>query len=201
MAQRDSSDLVPVGGHGLPRRDWVLLPFIGILTISILAASTELIARFAFPSTAASPLDCLILDDPTTGVRAIPNTVCRSKAGETELIEYRFNSCGHRAGMECGPKSAGTYRIVMVGSSFGEGIGVRVDQTYASLLPRLLSQRTGRKIELYNEAVQLGSPRTIDIQFEKALAAQPDLVLWTLTPWEFDNVDLATFVPRQAAAK
>jgi hypothetical protein len=29
----------------LPRRDWLLLPLLGVLTISLIAGSTELIAR------------------------------------------------------------------------------------------------------------------------------------------------------------
>jgi hypothetical protein len=32
----------------LPRRDWILLPVLGLLTICLLAASSELIARRVF---------------------------------------------------------------------------------------------------------------------------------------------------------
>src|SRR6202035_2849097 len=94
---------------------------------------------------------CMSFNDPTTGAHGLPNVVCREKLSEVKQTEYRFNSCGHRAGMECGPKPPGTYRIVMTGSSFGFGLGVEREETFAALLPRELSQQTGRKIELYNE--------------------------------------------------
>jgi hypothetical protein len=185
----------PNGEDALPRRDWILLPIVCLLTILAITASAELLARRAFPRTNATSLNCLVLNDPSTGVRAIPNSVCSAKTNESDLIEYRFNSCGHRAGMECGPKPKGTYRIVLLGSSFAEGLWVPQEQTFAALLPADLSRRTGRKIELYNEAIQLSSPHSIDIQFKKALALQPDLILWTITNWDFPNVDLTTFVP------
>ena len=137
-------------------------------------------------------MDCLVLTDPSTGVRAIPNSVCRVKRDECPLVEYRFNSCGHRTGMECGQKSPDSYRIVLIGSSMAEGLGVAREQTFASLLPEELTRRSGRKIEVYNTAVQLASPRALDLQFNRALALQPDMILWTGTIWDFSNVDLVT---------
>jgi hypothetical protein len=185
------------GEPSLPKIDLILLPLIVLLTICIVAASSEAIARRVFPKTTATSLNCLVLNDPSTGVRAIPNSVCRAKAFESDLIEYRFNSCGHRAGMECGPKPEGNYRIVLIGSSFAEGLLVPREQTFAALLPAELSSRTGRKIELYNAGVQLSSPHSIDIQFKNALALQPDMILWTITYWDFTNIDLMTFEPER----
>lgn len=173
----------------LTRRDWILLPGLGLLTIVIVAGSTELIARQVYYSQGGAD-DCLVLNDPSTGVRGIPNSVCRQKIPEGRLMEYRFNNCGHRAGMECGPKPSSTYRIVMTGTSFAMGLGVPREQTFAALLPVELSERTGRKVELYNESISLESPHAIALNFDAVLAAKPDMILWILTYWDVKNVSL-----------
>ncbi len=137
----------------LPKRDWFLLPALGLLTILILIASTELISRREFPKLNTMGEDCMVFDDNATGARAIPNSECRDKLPDTELSEYHFNRCGHRTQIECGVKREGTYQIVMLGSSFATGMRVPVEKTFATLLPEELSRRTGRSIQLYNEGM------------------------------------------------
>jgi hypothetical protein len=164
------------------RRDWVLMPAIGLLTICLMVASIEYIAREMFRKSTSTTLSCLILNDPLTGVRAIPNSVCSQKAYESKLVEYRFNGCGYRTGMGCGEKPPGTYRIVMIGSSFNFGMMVPREQSFAALLPVQLGNKTGRQIELYNESMQWGFPASAALRFRQALAAGPDMILWVLTP-------------------
>jgi hypothetical protein len=84
--------------------------------------------------------------------------------------------------MECGYKAPGTYRIVLLGTSTTLGWSVERDSTFAALLPIELSQRTGRKIEVYNESMMYQSPLDVILQFNEVLAAKPDLILWTLPP-------------------
>jgi hypothetical protein len=177
----------------LPRRDWILLPLISLLTIGILAGSTELIARRVFSGSTTLMENCMVMDDPSTGPRAIPNTVCREKIPESQLVEYRFNSCGHRAGMECLPKQPGAYRIVMTGSSLALGEGVQREQTFAALLPEELTQETGRKIELYNESMGWGFPHSVRLRFNEVLSAKPDLILWILTPGDIEGASLVVY--------
>jgi hypothetical protein len=90
----------------LPRRDWILLPCVFLATAILLAGGIELAARAIFSESETGIGRCMVLDDPTTGARGIPNTVCYEKNAEAPEIEFKFNSCGHRAGMECGPKPA-----------------------------------------------------------------------------------------------
>jgi hypothetical protein len=131
--------------------------------------------------------DCL-LSHPAIDGRAIPNTVCWEKAAENpSAVEYRFNGCGHRAGVECGPKPDGVYRIVMIGSSYAMGDRVRWDKTFAVSLPEELSRQTGRKVELYNEGVMIRYPHVVAQQFQEALAAKPDMLLWVLTPFDIET--------------
>jgi hypothetical protein len=182
----------------LPRRDWLLLPLIGVSTIILLSVCTELAARHMFSERLSLMSHCL-MSDLTTGGRGIPNTVCWEKSPESaSAIEYRFNSCGHRAGVECGPKAPGTYRIVMVGSSIAMGDRVPWDKTFAVLLPKELSRRTGREIELYNEGVMISYPHIVARNISETLAAKPDMILWILTPFDIETETSETYMPNPA---
>ena len=101
--------------------------------------------------------------------------------GEGGVVEYRFNSQGHRAGMEAAPKPPGVFRIVMVGTSFATGLRVPFQQTFAALLPAELSRRTGRSVDLYNEAIPTKLPVFIARNFDEVLNPKPDLILWVIT--------------------
>jgi hypothetical protein len=171
----------------LPGRDWILLPMISLLTICILAGSTELIARRMFRVSNTGMRECLRPYDPWIGTLGVPNATCSEKRAESPIVvEYKFDSCGHRAGMECGPKPPGTYRIVLIGSSIAFGSGVPREMTFAALLPEELSQRTGRRVELYNEGLGFGStPEIIAHNFDAVLSEDPDLILWILGPIDF----------------
>lgn len=172
----------------LPRRDWILLPLVGILTVCLLAASAELIARRVFPTSGVEMVNCIDRSNPGTGPRAIPNSVCWEKKAESQFVEYRFNSCGHRAGMECGPKAPGAYRIVLAGSSVALGGTVSREKTFAALLPPKLSQLTGSEIEVYNAARGWGfPPRFVALNFKDVLSANPDVILWVLTPIDIED--------------
>jgi len=173
----------------LPRRDWILLPLLSVLTILTLAISMQWIGRVFFRSD--NPVGDCIVSDPLTGRHGVPNRACWKKESESPSVDYSFNSCGHRAGMECGPKAPDTYRIVLTGSSYAFGWTVPREETFAALLPLELSRRTGRKIELYNEGIigDGGIPRNVVKRFNEVLAAQPDAILWVLDPWDIDKAD------------
>jgi hypothetical protein len=134
------------------------------------------------------------MDDPTGDAAVKPNSVCWEQTAESTFkAEYRFNSRGHRAGAELGPKPPGTYRIVLIGSSLAQGLFVPREKTFAALLPEELSMETGRKIEVYNEATGgkfRGGPfptQNSAQHLDEVLAAQPDLILWVITPTDVTN--------------
>jgi hypothetical protein len=187
VTQADDSRLRSPKEAKPARRDWIVLPLISLLTISIMAGSLELIGRRTFRTSNTSVASC-IDRDPSAGSEGIPNSVCWEKGAESQLVEYGFNGCGHRAGMDCGPKVPGTYRIVMTGSSVAGGYMVRWERTFAALLPSELSRQTGRKIELYNEGMQFKTPRFVALRYKEVLAAQPDAILWILTPRDFEDI-------------
>jgi hypothetical protein len=171
------------------RRDWILLPALSLFTICSMAVSAELLSRWLYPVTQVGFQNCFATNDPTGDAAVKPNSVCWEQTPESTLkVEYRFNRRGHRAGAELNPKPPGVYRIVLIGSSFTQGLFVPREKTFAALLPEELSMETGRKVEVYNEATGgrfRGGPfptRNSAQHFDEVLAAQPDLVLWVITP-------------------
>jgi hypothetical protein len=190
MSGSNTSDKGNMQEAKLPRRDWIRLPLLGLLTVVLLILAGEIIARLEFRDSAKGLAPCLVLSDLSTGVRGVPNSECRDKALESSWTEYKFNSCGHRAGMECGPRDPGSYRVVMTGSSVAMGLDVAREASIAGLLPGELSRLTGRKIELYNASIGAaygGTPHSIELRFNELLAAKPDMILWIITPWDVDH--------------
>jgi hypothetical protein len=178
------------GPHPAFRRfrnwDWLLLPALSGLTILCLATMDYSADRHFFTEWSQPGSHCLDLDAPN-GPRAVPNSVCWIKTAESQPIEYRFNSCGHRTPGECGVKPAGSYRIVMIGSSSGMGFAVPIGKSFATLLPAGLSNATHKNVELYNESLQANRPWSILLHFREALDAHPDLILWALTPSDIEH--------------
>jgi hypothetical protein len=121
MNESDQSQQVRLTSAKLSRRDWILLPAVGLFTIVFLASLTELIAREMYPRLITKGEDCIV-KDPVTGARGIPHSVCWEKIPEGELTQYRFNSSGYRSDEDFGSKLPGTYRIVMMGTSFTIGM-------------------------------------------------------------------------------
>jgi hypothetical protein len=159
-----------------------------------MAVGAELLSRWFYPVVQAGIPNCFETNDPTGDAPVKPNSVCWEQTAESPFkAEYRFNSRGHRAGTELNPKPSGTYRIVLIGSSFAEGLFVPREKTFAALLPEKLSTATGRKIEVYNEATggkfrggSYPTPNSAQ-HFNQVLAADPDMILWVITPGDIMN--------------
>jgi hypothetical protein len=157
------------------RWDWILLPALGLLTVCILAGSTELVALWIFPEK-GNWKNCVV--NSPSGPQGVPNSVCPYKMAEGQWMELKFNSCGDYTEVECTSKPPGAFRIVMIGTSFAMGDGVRREQTFAALLPKELSRLTGREIQLYNESLPRISAHDWALRFNQVTAAKPDMVLW-----------------------
>jgi hypothetical protein len=175
-----------------------------------MAVSAELLSRWLYPVTQVGFQNCFATNDPTGDAAVRPNSLCWEQTPESTLkVEYRFNRKGHRAGAELNPKPPGVYRIVLIGSSFTQGLFVPREKTFAALLPEELSMETGRRVEVYNEATGgrfRGGPfptQNSAQHFDEVLAAQPDLVLWVITPDDVinagskENADFHGKEPRQ----
>ncbi len=176
-------------GARLPRRDWILLPLLSVLTMAALAFSFKAIGARKLAST--DPIgDCIQLDHSKTQ-RGVPNRACWKKETESPPVLYSFNACGYRTKLDCAAKPPDTYRIALVGSSYSFGWAVKQQDSIAELLPAGLSSRTGRNIEVYNVSMigEGGIPRTVAVRFHEFLAVHPDAILWIVDPWDIDKAD------------
>jgi hypothetical protein len=183
----------------LPMRDWILLPVIALLTIMLLAASTELTARWLFPVSQTDLKNCYLEDDPSGDAPAKPDSVCTERIAESPFpVEYRYDLHGHRAGAELGPRRPDALRIVMLGSSMAFGLYIPEQMTFAALLPGELSRQTGKNVELYNESTGgkfRGGPFPIKdsvLGFQNVVAAGPDVILWIITPMDIEDSEQGT---------
>jgi hypothetical protein len=165
------------------RRDLLLMPLIGILTIAVVAVTAELLARaHHFYESAAGMAACLDDSDPARGVRGIPNSVCREKSLESDDIEIRLDSRGYRSDWEPGPKRSDVYRIVLIGSSVALGERTQFENSPAALLAPRIAALSGTRVEVYSEGMAWGFARNADLRFQDAIDLQPDLILWVVTP-------------------
>jgi hypothetical protein len=170
------------GNSRLPRRDWILLPLLSLLAIGLLAGVSEWASRRVFYRFPASGESCLTIKDPLNGAQGIPNCVVWEKIPEGRPTQYRFNANGYRNDVDFAPKPSGTFRIVLIGSSVAAGFRAPQEQTIAGLLPAELSQRTGRRIEVYSAGLPWRSADAVSRNLEDAIAVHPDMILWILSP-------------------
>jgi len=194
MMSSNQSDSAGNREEKLPRREWLLFPIISLSTVLLVASSAELGARWLYPVSRVDFDRCFVRDDPSGDAPARPHGICAERTVESNFpAEYRFNARGDRAGTELEPKQPGVYRIVMIGSSMAMGLYVPRAMTFAALLPPALSSRTGHRVELYNAATGgkfRGGPfpaRRSVSQFSEVFSAQPDVILWVITPKDFEN--------------
>ena len=97
------------------------------------------------------------------------------------------NSYGMRDREYSVAKPEGTFRIAVLGSSIDMGWGLKVEETYISLLEEWLNahavkQGIARKFQVLNFAVAAYSPlQRLEVFRRKARAFEPDLVIYSAT--------------------
>jgi hypothetical protein len=169
----------------LPARDFFLLPLLSVATVAVMFAGSEIIARQVYESGGKDP--CWVSYDPRLGTADRPNCTARIKVFESPWVEHKFNECGYRTPESCGPKRAGTIRVALMGASVAEGYLIPYKDTFAAQASRLLSEQSGRKVEIQNLAVEGCGPLFVCRRMGEALALKPDLVLWILSPYDLEQ--------------
>jgi hypothetical protein len=161
----------------LPRRDFVLLPAIALLTASILVVTAEIVTRVFYPE---ERVDACVL----SGGHFRPNCVSHLKAAEGPPVINAFNECGYRTKESCGTKPTGTIRVAVLGSSFTEGYLVPYDDTFAPIAATSLSQACNGSVEFQNLSSAGSELPSQPSQLDEALSLHPDVVLSGITPYE-----------------
>jgi lysophospholipase L1-like esterase len=109
------------------------------------------------------------------------------RTGWQHTAEYNsyivINSKGLRDRERPYAKPDGTFRILMVGDSFVEGIQVDQDQTLPAQLEALLNRQSGTPIEVINAGVSRYATDNVLLFLEsEGLRYQPDLVIYAFFP-------------------
>jgi hypothetical protein len=126
----------------------------------------------------------IFVDDPDSGWATKPGLSFRQHTPEFS-VDLFTNSRGFRTSKEHEEYATGRdearYRILLLGPSFAFGWGVNYEETFAALLPQMLTQRgfgDGRKLELINRGVP-ALPPDFNLKWLKHVgtAYAPDLVI------------------------
>ena len=110
-----------------------------------------------------------------------PNPPNLFRKSFTFSAQWSSNSRGFRGPEIAVPKPADVYRIVCLGGSTTEGIGVSNDETYPAYLEKILASRRvqGRRVEVVNAGFSgFGSHDLFYVFRSLVLPLEPDLVLY-----------------------
>ena len=168
----------------LPRRDYLILPLLSLLTIATMFTAAEIGARLKWP---AIDRGYCTNFDPVEGPHGRPNCTTILKIPEGERVTLKFNSCGYRSDAPCGPKPAGTVRIAMLGSSIAEGYAIAYDKTMAMQMTVALRQGCHRPVEVENLGADGCPPIYSYRHVDEALRLKPDAIVMPLNPWDIEQ--------------
>jgi len=165
----------------LPRRDYVLLPAIFVLTILLLLAGGEIAARIIYvQDDAAEPCEYLT----PTGFRYHPMCMSRTKVWEGPWITQQFNDCGYRAAESCAIRPPGSLRVAVIGSSTARGALVNYPDSFAARASAALSARCGGKVDFQNLGTEPSDVDRIDLRIPEALALHPTAIVMTVGTYD-----------------
>jgi lysophospholipase L1-like esterase len=125
----------------------------------------------------------LDLRDPATAARyrgLAPRRFDEVARGHPWAVESRYNSLRFRDA-EPDTKKPGVLRVLVFGDSFAEGQGVKEKDTLAAQLARLLAELAPARYEVRNAGRRGLDFPELSEAFEKALAYEPDLMVYALT--------------------
>jgi hypothetical protein len=181
----DTTEATPAKRR-LPRHDWVLIPLLIVLTTVALFAVAELGSRAIWPSF-HDGTSCVVKDEQLDAAHSVPNCSVKEKIPEGPWLSYDYNDCGYRTSDPCGAKPPGTLRVAFLGSSITQGYHVPYEQSFAELTTRALASATRRPVQNENLGYEGLSPLAIYRRVPEALALHPDLVVFSVSPFDLEE--------------
>ena len=168
----------------LSRCEVFVLPLLSVATALVMFVVAEVGARVAWP---AQESDACSVGTAAEGLRLLPNCTSRTKIAEGLWTVNHYNGCGYRGDTPCGPKPAGSLRIVLLGSSVPEGMFIPYEQTLSVRVAKELQGVCNKRVDLQNLAFPQASPIFAYRRLSEALALKPDVVLFVLTPFDLEE--------------
>jgi hypothetical protein len=182
----------------LPRRDWVILPLISLLTVVFMFGLSELTTRLVWTSGGTDP--CRL---PSHGIGNAPNCTARLKRAEGPWVDYSYNDCGYRSEQPCHHKHPGSWRIALLGSSLAEGYMVPYPQTFAAQASAELTKAHLRPVQIQNMGAFGCWPNCAADRVDEALSLKPDAIMLAISPFDVtqDTGDQPLAKPRAEVVK
>jgi hypothetical protein len=169
----------------LPRRDYILLPAIFIMTILFILAGAEATIRLIYVQ-ADDPYACRYVSQ--TGYRYHPECTSHDKVWEGSWITEHFNDCGYRSEGSCAPRPPGSLRVVVVGSSTARGASVNYDDSFAARASAALSERCGEVVDFQNLGTEAADVNRIDLRIPEAVRLGPAAIVMTVGPYDLQHL-------------
>lgn len=162
-------------------KKYLLLFILGILLAFVIL---ELILRIT-EKKHYDYTDCTSLDKNFHHVM-IANKTCRYKTDEWDVL-YKINSWGLRDSEFSLKKKDDEFRILLLGDSFTQGLGVDIDKSYAAILEKNLNAANlQKKVKVINSGVFAYSPLVEYLYLkEKGLSFEPDMIVLTFNLTDF----------------
>lgn len=182
----------------LPRRDYLLLPLLCLLTVVALVGIAEIGTRVAYPE---EKEDSCKRPDATLGYRFAPGCASRTKAAEGPWVTNRYNECGYRTAQPCGPTPSGARRVAVVGSSVSAGYLVPYESSIVNLVAERLQGECGGPVEFQNLGGIGYIWNKVYARMDEALALRPLVVMMVVIPFDLEQtVDTPVAAPPGAGA-
>ena len=181
----------------LPRRDYILLPLIFVMTIFVLLGVGEVSARLLYPQIdAVEPCEY----QTPTGSHYHPGCTSHTKVWEGPWITQHFNDCGYRTAESCAERPPGSLRVVVVGSSTSRGALVNYDKSFAARASAALSDKCGGLVDFQNLGSEPTDVNRVDQRMQEALALKPTAIVMTIGPFDVLHLkDPPPVAPGEAA--
>ena len=178
-----------------PKRDLLLIPLIGLITVLVIVAGIEVASRVVFEEGGKETCG---RGGARAGLRFEANCTSHLKSAEGPWVENRYNACGYRQDQPCGDRPPGALRIALLGGSTSQGYKVPYKSAMAPRMSERLARACGKPVDIQNLSV--AGYRMIDQyqHLDDALALKPDIVMMLLSPFELvDRTEPVLFDLRQ----
>ncbi len=178
----------------LPRRDYVVLPLLSLLTVLVMLGMAEIASRLTFTEQKA---DACMVPDKVLGTRFRPDCTSEVKAAEGPWLTNHYNDCGYRTTQSCGPKPAGSVRVAVLGSSIAQGYLIPYDETFAARAAAQLTQMCGRPVQFQNLASIGYVWNRLAARVDDAIALHPDAAVIVTIPFDLQQTEEPAEAPEQ----
>ncbi len=143
------------------------------VTLLVMFVVLEIGVRLFVPAEVFSPFQPIYRADPDVGYTLRPNL-----DGHAFNQPLRTNSLGFRGREWLKERSAGVFRVALIGDSHAFAFGVPFESGVGEALADRLGQRLGRECELLNFGLPgYNAEQQLEVLRHKALSFDPDLVV------------------------